>query len=270
MKVIKIFSSAVILFVSFILLPLAACIAQTGPVETTKVTHAEPLFNDLVRDLGARKGEKELNIGFGSGELHQYKEYGFLVEYEFAPVNRLGVEVETDLAFYNGTKYEMPGNKIADTRLSAQYSFLVSPKYNTTLAIGYSQIFHFVDFKDYGKTRLVKGASFNPFFIAAKRWGNNFHTLIYTGPVFERHRSQRAIDVNWQINTSVHYMIPATENFVGVELNEEIDRSGFVMTIRPQVKIMINEHLAVGFVAAFPVNRNNEGAGSFFRVIYEI
>ena len=30
-----------------------------------KVKHAEPLFIDLRRDLGERKGEAEFNIGYG-------------------------------------------------------------------------------------------------------------------------------------------------------------------------------------------------------------
>ena len=30
-----------------------------------KVDHAEPLYIDLMRDLGARKGEAEINVGFG-------------------------------------------------------------------------------------------------------------------------------------------------------------------------------------------------------------
>ena len=33
--------------------------------EPDKILHAEPLYIDLIRDLGARKGEKEWNIGFG-------------------------------------------------------------------------------------------------------------------------------------------------------------------------------------------------------------
>lgn len=33
--------------------------------EPAKVLHAEPLYIDLIRDLGARKGEKEWNIGLG-------------------------------------------------------------------------------------------------------------------------------------------------------------------------------------------------------------
>ncbi|HAI17051.1 MAG TPA: phosphoribosylformylglycinamidine synthase, partial [Xanthomarina gelatinilytica] len=31
--------------------------------EPLKILHAEPLYIDLIRDLGARKGEKEWNIG---------------------------------------------------------------------------------------------------------------------------------------------------------------------------------------------------------------
>ena len=30
-----------------------------------KIEHAEPLFIDLIRDLGARKGEREWNVGMG-------------------------------------------------------------------------------------------------------------------------------------------------------------------------------------------------------------
>lgn len=35
---------------------------RNGPL---KLLHAEPLFIDLIRDLGARKGEKEWNFGLG-------------------------------------------------------------------------------------------------------------------------------------------------------------------------------------------------------------
>jgi hypothetical protein len=37
---------------------------QTG-AHPYKVLHAEPLYIDLIRDLGARKGEKEWNVGMG-------------------------------------------------------------------------------------------------------------------------------------------------------------------------------------------------------------
>ncbi|GCC52860.1 hypothetical protein SanaruYs_30990 [Chryseotalea sanaruensis] len=33
--------------------------------QKTKIDHAEPLYIDLIRDLGARKGEREWNVGLG-------------------------------------------------------------------------------------------------------------------------------------------------------------------------------------------------------------
>ena len=63
---------------------------QSKPV---KVSHVEPIFQDLVRDLGARKGEKEFNLGADFSSGAHYSENGYLAEYEFAPINRLGLEL---------------------------------------------------------------------------------------------------------------------------------------------------------------------------------
>lgn len=68
--------------------------------ETVKVLHAEPLYIDLIRDLGARKGEKEWNLGLGLTDNNQYDEYTALVEYEWAVIDRLGLEVELPFSFY--------------------------------------------------------------------------------------------------------------------------------------------------------------------------
>gem|GEM_PF-4614419 len=65
-----------------------------------KVLHAEPLYIDLIRDLGARKGEKEWNFGFGLTDRAKFDQYMALVEYEFAPVDRLGLEIEVPVSFY--------------------------------------------------------------------------------------------------------------------------------------------------------------------------
>lgn len=56
-----------------------------------KVLHAEPLYIDLIRDLGARKGEKEWNLGFGLTDNLSFDSYEALVEYEWAPIDRLGM-----------------------------------------------------------------------------------------------------------------------------------------------------------------------------------
>lgn len=234
-----------------------------------KVSHAEPLFYDLVRDLGARRGEKEFNLGMEFTNTKNYNRQGVLVEYEFAPINRLGFEVETDFTFFRRTEpdAEVPNNKLESLRLSTQYSFFVSPKYKTTLAIGYSHIVELTDFNLYGKEKLVTGNAFNPFFVAAKRWGETFHTLIYTNLLMEKGAFD--VTVNWQINTSFFYTIPQTKHFIGVELNQEIIHGEFEMMIRPEVKVKLTHNLAIGFVTAFPVNNSTEGISTFFRIICE-
>lgn len=47
-----------------------------------KVLHAEPLYVDLIRDLGTRKGEKEWNVGLGLKNNNTFDKYTALVEYE--------------------------------------------------------------------------------------------------------------------------------------------------------------------------------------------
>src|SRR5690625_1792051 len=134
-----------------------------------KVHHIEPLYIDLVRDLGARKGEKEINIGGEFVNTSSYSIFKTLAEYEFAPINRLGLEVEADFSFYDGyaNSGDIPGNKLDELKLSAQYSFYVSPKYKTTLAIGYAQIFELTDFDKYSSSTFVQELVYSPFFIAA-------------------------------------------------------------------------------------------------------
>lgn len=236
-----------------------------------KVAHAEPLYFDLVRDLGARKGEKELNIGADFTSIGDYNAYPVLVEYEFAPVNRLGLEAETDFSFFksNGNNAETPGNKLECLRLSAQYSFFVSLKYSATLAVGYTQLVGFTDFKHYSKGQLITGVGYNPFFVAAKRWDSNFHMLLYVSPVIEHDFVQKTAVVTWQINTSFHYTIPHSKHFIGVELNKAISQGQLEMTIRPQVKVKLSQNLAIGFVTGFPIHKSSEGLSSFFRIIYE-
>lgn len=73
---------------------------ENRPGLKAKVLHAEPLYIDLIRDLGARKGEKEWNYGFGMKTDRNFDEFEALVEYEWAPMDRLGLEIELPLTFY--------------------------------------------------------------------------------------------------------------------------------------------------------------------------
>lgn len=108
------------------------------------------------------------------------------------------------------------------------------------------------------------------FFVAAKRWGNTFHTLLYTGPVIKK-----SLDLNinskisYQFNTSFHYMISGTRNFIGLETNSSVENNVFDFVFRPQMRLQVTDNLMVGIVGGIPINRSNERISTFLRLIYE-
>lgn len=240
--------------------------------EPDKVLHAEPLYIDLIRDLGARKGEKEWNVGLGLTDNLRFDSYEALIEYEWAPIDRLGLEVELPFTFYssvNGRENEsIPSNQLNSIKIAAQWSFFVNEPMATSMALGYINEFELSDFGNFGKP-FIKGNVYNPFLVIAKRWGNNFHSLIYTGPMIEQHFSSNNFHTTFDINTSFHYMISGTRNFIGVEFNKTIDNGDFDMTLRPQMRLGIADNLLIGIVAGIPVSRENERLSSFIRLIWE-
>jgi hypothetical protein len=250
-------------------------IAETENVKgKDKVLHAEPLYIDLIRDLGARKGEKEWNVGFGMTDRSTFDNYSGLIEYEFAPINRLGFEIELPFSFYyptdtNVSRAEIPQSRLNSLKLATQYSFYVSEKHSTSFAIGYINEFELTSFNKYGKEKLVKANVYNPFFVAAKRWGDNFHTLIYTGPFIEHYFRENKCTTTLQVNSNFHYMITGTRNFIGIEFNKEFRKSDFDMIVRPQMRLGIAENLLIGIVTGIPINRESQRFSSFIRLIYE-
>ncbi|MFN3784673.1 MAG: HAEPLYID family protein [Spirosomataceae bacterium] len=249
-------------------------LVEGGKKLPDKVLHAEPLFIDLIRDLGARKGEKEWNVGLGLTDNTNFDRYQALIEYEFAPINRLGIEIELPFSLYDPVRsfvsnQEIPSSKLEGLKLAAQYTFLVSDKYNTSLAIGYLHEFAMPAFVNYRKESLYQGNVFSPFFVGAKRWGTNFHTLVYTGPIVERSRFTGEQQALWQVNSNFHYMIPGTRNFIGFEVNKEIKSGDFDMTLRPQMRVSVADNLIVGIVTGIPVQREMQRFSSFIRLIYE-
>lgn len=240
--------------------------------EPDKVLHAEPLYIDLIRDLGARKGEKEWNLGLGLTDNLNFDSYEALVEYEWAPVDRLGLEVELPFTFYsptNGaTNDAAPANQLNSFKIAAQWSFLVHEPKATSMALGYINEFELSDFRNFGAP-LIKGNIYNPFLVIARRWGNNIHTLLYTGPMIEQNFRSNQWHTTYDINTSFHYMISGTRNFIGVELNKTIDQEDFDMTVRPQMRLGFADNLLIGIVAGIPVSRENQRLSSFIRLIWE-
>lgn len=242
------------------------------PGQKPKILHAEPLYIDLIRDLGARKGEREWNFGGGLTDNLNYDTYEMLVEYEWAPIDRLGLEVEIPVTFYaenpNLAQDSVIYDKIESLKVAAQWSFLVSEKYATTLALGYINEFVLSDFGSFGSP-LIKANMFNPFFIAAKRWGNNFHTLIYTGPQLEFEYKSKAWHSRYEWHSNFHYMIPGTRNFIGLEINKYFSHNDFDMTLRPQMRVGVSDNFLIGIVGGIPFNRENERLSSFIRLIWE-
>ena len=239
-----------------------------------KVLHAEPLYIDLIRDLGAHKGEKEWNMGFGITDNLGYDAYDLLLEYEWAALDRIGFEVETPFTFFgqqrpgSDSTQVRPGNQLDGLKLATQWSFLVNERLATSLAVGYIHKFTTRPF-NVSEGTLLTGHHYDPFIVAAKRWGHNFHTLIYAGPQFTYDRTSRSTHTRTGINTNLHYMISGTRNFVGVEVNKEFSRNDIDMTFRPQMRVSIAENLLVGIVTGIPVNRENERFSMFMRLIWE-
>ncbi len=236
-----------------------------------KLQHAEPLYIDLIRDLGALQGEEEWNIGMGLNDETDYDSYQFLVEYEWAPIDRLGLEIEFPFTFYSlhGPQTENTSHRLDALKGAFQYTFLVHEEWETSMAVGYLHELELASFKDWGQQSLFKGNVYNPFFVAAKRWPENFHSLIYTGPRFEHLFATGEIHSSWDINTSVHYMLPNSRNFIGVEFNKTLSDKGFKMVVRPQMRLSIHDQLILGLVVGLPLSRDDERLSMFIRLIYE-
>jgi len=243
-----------------------------GSLEPNKVLHAEPLYIDLIRDLGARKGEKEWNVGLGITDNLEFDAYEALIEYEFAPIDRLGLEVELPFTFYapvrGAEQAAAPSNRLNSLKVAAQWSFFVHERSATSMALGYINEFELSSFKTFGNP-LVTGNVYNPFLVVAKRWGTNFHSLLYTGPQITQHFSTKTFHLSYDVNTSFHYMISGTRNFIGVEFNKTFSDDDFDMTLRPQMRVGIADNLMVGIVGGIPVSRENERLSSFIRLIWE-
>jgi len=239
-------------------------------LEPDKVLHAEPLYIDLIRDLGARKGEKEWNFGYGLTDFSSFDEYELLVEYEFAVIDRLGLEFEVPVLLYNSEGGDpRPDNRIESIKTAAQWSFLVNQVISTSLALGYINELLLHSIPDIGSKGLFEGNLFNPFLVAAKRWGDHFHTLIYTGPRFEYYFSPADWAFEYEMHFNFHYMVPGTGNFLGVEYNQYFANDGYRGVLRPQARVDVNDQLLLGIVSGIPLDRTEERLSFFLRIIYE-
>jgi hypothetical protein len=248
-------------------------LAKQDTTRLIKIEHAEPLYIDLIRDLGARKGEREWNVGLGIQDNINYDEIELLVEYEWAVANRLGLEIEVPVSLYSknnkASEASQPSHAVEGLKTAMQWTFLVNQKLKTSMAFGYINEVKLTELDDIRSNKLFAGNNFNPFLVVAKRFAGNFHSLIYTGPQFYKPFGSKAWQNSYDINTNFHYMIPSSRNFIGLEFNKTFRNQDFDMMIRPQMRVSIADNLMVGIVSGIPVNRENKRFQSFLRLIYE-
>lgn len=229
-----------------------------------KVKHAEPLYLDLMRDLGARKGEAEFNVGYGMTDLKGGKNHNTFIEYEWAPINRLGLEVEIPVNLSRNTISNSTEN-VEGIKFGGQYTFLVNEKRQLSMAIGYM---HEFEWAQVNHNSAYKGMVYAPFFVAAKNF-NAFSTLLYVSPYISQDRLAQRTETTWSLNGNIHYMVPNTGHFIGLENNIEIYQGKVNYVLRPQVKVAVSHQLAIGLVTGVPIYSKTFKMDFMTRIIWE-
>ncbi|MBX3102901.1 MAG: hypothetical protein KF690_10360 [Bacteroidetes bacterium] len=223
---------------------------------TLKVKHAEPLYLDLVRDLGARRGEQEWNMGSTFRHAAAGLTLHPFLEYEWAPVNRLGAEIEVPL--YAGVvnpQTEGTGLRLGvhSLKASLQWTVLVRQRGQLSAAMGYTQ-------ENYGKQAIEH----RPCLVMAKRWGRRFHTLAYTAAI------THTLEPHWygELNLAAYYTSPGRKLMWGTEFYRCFKGAESYTAIRPQVKMALGPRTALGVVYSIcPQTAAQQSL--FLRLIYE-
>jgi hypothetical protein len=87
--------------------------------------------------------------------------------------------------------------------------------------------------------------------------------------MFEYNKAASLWRTGGQYHFNLHYLIPGTRHFMGVETNMYSGDIKNGITLRPQMRLQINEQWLVGVVTGIPLNRGQERFSSFCRIIYE-
>ena len=64
-------------------------------------------------------------------------------------------------------------------------------------------------------------------------------------------------------------VIPNTRNFIGLEINKNVNKERFSMVLRPQMRVALNNSTVLGMLVGVPTNTKYEGFTGFIRLIYE-
>lgn len=249
-----------------------------------ELKHYMPLYLDIPAELNVKKGFQEVNVAGGYADYKHFNGVRTLLEYDFAPVDRLGIEIEVPFVFVHNKTASVPaehentvheeGGAAASAmglRIGFNYSVHTFAKAKTTLAAGYFNELETAPFKSFGKPVFTANI-YNPFIAAAKIWGERFHTMIYAGPAIKQEFESRETITQYKLNTILSWRFGKRdkETFAAVECNQAFAKDNKPqLLLRPQVQLQLTERWKLGLVAGIPVKTASGLNGSgFFRLIY--
>lgn len=254
--------------------------------EKTELKHYMPMYLDMPAELNVRKGYKEINIGYGMADFRDFSGIRSILEYDFAPINNLGFEIEVPFIFINN-KHSQPTNtgtqdiivpeeggnvqSAMAMRLGVNYTLHSFKKAKTSISIGYFNEFESSPFKHFGEP-LIEANIYNPFFSVAKIWGDRFHTMIYAGTATRQELESNKTKTVFRFNPNVSYRFGKyeKENFVALEVNHTWAKGDEgQMVLRPQFLVQIAPRWKCGFVGGVPIATNNHlNISGILRLIY--
>lgn len=236
--------------------------------EASEVKFSQPLYLDLPGNLNVKSGYKELNSLQSFQSFKEYNYYRLSVEYSFAPISNLGLEIELPTNLYaNNVHTAEVENKIEAIRIGAIYSIPNLKLMNSAIGVGFVNDFEFTSFKHFGKP-LFEANAINPFILFAKVWGNRFTTLAYSGPNFHTTFFDSRTEAELRINATFGYRFGKYNHFANVEINQIVFKGNWETVLRPQVRIYVAKQWRLGIGTSIPVQDNFNGTGAFARLIF--
>lgn len=272
-------------FVFLLLTIVQKANAQDAKTENEVLEHYMPMYLDMPAEINVRKGYKEINLGLGYASFRDFNGQRMMLEYDFAPKNNLGFEIEVPFIFVQNKNIQTntgvddvivpeEGGNVQSAmamRLGVNYTLHSFIKAKTSISVGYFNEFETTPFAHFGKP-LIEANIYNPFFSIAKIWGERFHTMLYCGPAIRQSFTGEEAKTVFRFNPTISYHIGKLNkgNFVALECNNVwANGDAGQMVLRPQFLLQLTNKWKLGFVGGVPIATNNHLKGSgIVRLIY--
>lgn len=186
----------------------------------------EPMVYDLVRPLGVRQGDMEVNALV---DINPHTDdVSWAPEVEYGLADDLALEVELPFEDASHERYKVAIQKTLDI------------DHHLGMAKGWQA---FLDLNKHTKT-----LSGDATYIHAIRWADQWSSLSMLG--LRIHGINRSAEVEYLLNNTVFYDV-SPRLTLGLELNQEISRGGsWRYRLTPQVHYDINQHYTLQAGAA--------------------